>query len=384
MVRMESLLDLFLKVNQLSAEQMKALASDNIPLSMALCFLAGILASFTPCVYPVIPITLSIFGRASSNQTSRRFNPKTFKLALIYVLGMSSTYCLLGLVSGLSGSLFGGALQNPILLLFLTLLFLGLALAQWGAFQMNLPSAWRNRLAQLGNSESKKGIYLMGVVSGLIVSPCVGPVIAGILAFVFETSEAFLGALYFFSFSLGLGVLFLLVGGFSGLLAILPRSGPWMQRVNHLLAALMLIASAYFGILFLKSSGIWRGAQAPNSNAIVWLSDESQALTLSKNTGKPLLIDFTAEWCAACHELDEQVFQAPEVSAAVNTHFVPLRIDVTADTEGNAALLERYAVSSLPSIVFTEAGTGIPLASPRVHGLVTPQQFLHLLKALVP
>lgn len=224
---LESLFGFWNLLKNIDSDQIKLIATQKSWLAVLLCFASGILTSLTPCVYPMIPITINIFGRAAQkhgkNHKVSTFNWHTFFLSSVYVAGMAATYSIMGLVAGLTGSLFGKLLQSSLMLAFLTLLFLTLALGQWGLFKIALPASWQTKLARIGDSESLPGIFLMGLFSGLIVSPCVGPVIAGILAFVFDTSNALHGLVYFFSFSLGLGVLFLLIGGFSGVLAKLPN-----------------------------------------------------------------------------------------------------------------------------------------------------------------
>lgn len=367
-------------LNHVDADRIKALAAQHMWLALLLCFASGILTSLTPCVYPMIPITINIFGRAAqekSQSSSRVFNFQTFSLAGIYVAGMCTTYSLMGVVAGMTGSLFGKVLQSSFMLGFLTLLFFILALGQLGAFKMALPASWQTKLAQIGSADNPKGIFLMGLFSGLIVSPCVGPVIAGILAFVFDTSNAFIGFIYFLSFSLGLGVLFLLIGGFSGILGKLPRSGPWMMRVNRTLAALMLFAAGYYGLVWAKQVGV---IQQRQSQMISWKTIESEALTIASQKKQPVIIDFTAEWCGACHELDATVFSNEKVKEAL-TRFVPLRLDVTAENEANAELLKKYGIMSLPAIVFIDS-EGKLKEQPRVNGVVSVESFLASLETI--
>jgi len=370
----------FQLLSQVDNERIKVLAAEHMGLALALCFASGILTSLTPCVYPMIPITINIFGRAARNQNrpSGIFNGHTFFLAVIYVAGMCTTYSLMGVLAGVTGSLFGKVLQSSWMLGFLTLLFLTLALGQMGLFKLALPASWQTKLSQFGSSENKFGIFLMGLFSGLIVSPCVGPVIAGILAFVFDTSSAWKGFLYFLSFSLGLGVLFLVIGGFSGVLAALPRSGAWMTRVNRLLAALMLIAAVYYGVVWAKQVGLI--SRPDSSSALQWNTDEAKALSLAQASGKPVLIDFTAEWCGACHEIDAQVFSQPQVQERLQS-FVLLRMDVTSETPASLDLLAKYGVMSLPAIVFV-GKDGKVLEKPRINGLLTPDEFLTVISGL--
>lgn len=375
-------------LTQFDAEKIKLVAEQNTWIALLLCFASGILTSLTPCIYPMVPITINIFGRAARNRKDggakrgARFDPHTFKLALIYVGGMCFTYSVMGLVAGLTGSLFGKVLQSPFFLLFLTLLFLVLAIGQFGLFKLQLPPSLQTKLARKGNAESKIGIFLMGLFSGLIVSPCVGPVIAGILAFVFDTSNAFRGFIYFLSFSMGLGVLFLVIGGFSGMLAKLPRSGAWMTRVNAFLAALMLIAAGYYGSLFAKQIGWLSGAQKATfqTEKLYWLSDETEALRVAKAKQLPIVIDFSAEWCEACHVLDATVFQHPDVVPHLQS-VVLLRFDVTEDSAQNEEKLRKFGVLSLPTIVFLDRNQKL-MDKPRVNGVIPYTEFLEMLKGL--
>jgi thiol:disulfide interchange protein DsbD len=374
-------------LKNVDSDQIKAIANEQSGLAILLCFASGVLTSLTPCVYPMIPITINIFGRASQKQGNRgkvsSFNLHTFFLSTIYVAGMATTYSIMGLIAGMTGSLFGKVLQSTFTLGFLTVLFLVLALGQWGLFKISLPASWQTRLARIGDSESLPGIFLMGLFSGLIVSPCVGPVIAGILAFVFDTSNAWRGLVYFLSFSLGLGVLFLLIGGFSGVLARLPRSGNWMLAVNRVLATLMILASGYYGSLWYKKT-LATSAQTKSpemASKIKWMSDEAMALKLSKEKNIPIFVDFAAEWCEACHVIEKTVFTHTSVAEELNNRFIALRIDVTESNESNDKILQKYGVLSLPTLVFVNS-SGKVLENPRVHGVISPEDFLKILKTL--
>lgn len=374
-------------LQSVDSEQIKLIAGKQSWLAVLLCFASGILTSLTPCVYPMIPITINIFGRASQKQSSHRkvpvFNWHTFFLSSVYVAGMATTYSIMGLIAGMTGSLFGKLLQSSFMLGFLTLLFLTLAIGQWGVFKIALPASWQNKLAQIGDSESLPGIFLMGLFSGLIVSPCVGPVIAGILAFVFDTSNALRGLVYFLSFSLGLGVLFLLIGGFSGVLAKLPRSGNWMLAVNRVLATLMLAASGYYGVLWYNKT-LGTGIKQPPSQfapEIRWLTNEKEAIKKAETEHLNIFVDFSADWCESCHIIEKTVFTNSEVIKLLNSRFVPLRIDVTESNDINERLLQKYGVLSLPTLVFADS-TGTPLENPRAHGVITADDFLKILNSL--
>lgn len=379
----QSLEQFWTLVTETRADQVKALAAENIWLAILLCFVSGILTSFTPCVYPMIPITINIFGRQAQKSSKHKgsyFNAHVFSLSVVYVAGMSLTYSCLGLIAGFTGSLFGQLLQSTWVLLSLTLIFLLLALSQLGVFKLALPASVQTQLARVGSSDSRGGIFLMGMISGLIVSPCVGPVIAGILAFVLDSSNALKGFLYFLSFSMGLGVLFLLIGAFSGSLSRLPRSGPWMMGVNRILAILMMVASGYYANLWARSMGfISRGENAEQSH---WILEDNKAQALALSQKKPMLVDFTADWCEACHEIDKTLFQNPEIQKRLE-NFVLLRIDVTMDSPDSEEKLKKYGVTSLPSLRFV-GRDGTLLATPRVHGIVTVDEFHKILSQADP
>ncbi len=372
-------------LRSVDSNQIKTIANEQSWLAILLCFGSGILTSLTPCIYPMIPITINIFGRASQKQGAHKkiasFNLHTFFLSSVYVAGMATTYSIMGLVAGMTGSLFGKILQSSFTLGFLTILFLVLALGQWGLFKIALPASWQTKLSRIGDSESLPGIFLMGLFSGLIISPCVGPVIAGILAFIFDTSNAWRGFIYFLSFSLGLGVLFLLIGGFSGVLAKLPRSGNWMLNINRFLATLMLLAAGYYGGLWYhKALG---PSPKPNtsqvSSDIHWKNNETEALKIAKEKNIPIFVDFAAEWCEACHVIEKTVFTNVEVISELNSRFVPLRIDVTESNDANEKILQKYGILSLPTLVFINSAGKI-LKNPRVHGVISSQEFLKILK----
>ncbi len=367
---------------------MKVLATEHMWMALVLCFFSGILTSLTPCVYPMIPITINIFGRASQrkNVGNSKFNFHTFGLSGIYVAGMCFTYSVMGLVAGMTGSLFGKVLQSPWMLLFLAVLFLTLSLSQWGLFKLQLPSSLQTKLASKGSTESWWGIFIMGLFSGLIVSPCVGPVIAGILAFVFDTSDALKGLLYFFSFSLGLGVLFLLIGGFSGVLSSLPKSGAWMTRINRILASLMLIAAGYYGVLFGKQIGLWgnsHNVESALASNIHWQTDEKAAYALAKEKRLPLFVDFTAVWCEACHVIEKTLFTDAEIGKIIDSKYIPLRFDVSVQDDSSEATLKKYGVLSLPTLVFVDKD-GVIAEKPRIHGVLSKDEMLNTLHSFSP
>ncbi len=355
-------------LNSSSGNEIQRLAASNMLLVVTICFISGILTSFTPCVYPMIPITISIFSRAAKNKGNMDLS--TFFLALIYVAGMSTTYSFMGLIAGITGSLFGSILQNPFVLFGIIILFVALGLAQLGVFSIALPSSVQTKLSSIGSSQNRLGIFIMGVISGLIISPCVGPVVAGILAFIFETSNALKGFLYFFSFSLGLGMLFLFLGAFSGLIKKLPKSGPWLKAVNLIIALFLFSGALYYSSILYNNF-----FKKITTQELQWFFDENLAYQEAKKTKKPILIDFTADWCLVCHEIDKKLLNS---SNTLLKNFVLLKIDVTQSNEKNKKTLKKYGVSGLPAIVFIDRNGNI-LKTPRIQRALSLNEFISII-----
>src|SRR3954469_16426289 len=200
-------------------------------------FLGGLLVCLTPCVYPMVAITVSVFGARGDTSRSR-----AMWLSTAFVLGIAAMFTPLGLVAGLTGSLFGSALSNPWVTTCIALVFLGLAASMFGAFEFMLPSGVTNRLARVGGG-GYGGAFLIGLVSGLVAVPCTGPVLTGILLWIGKTRSAGLGAGVLFAFSIGLGIPFWLVGAFA---VHLPKGGRWMIYVKSLFGIILATAALYF------------------------------------------------------------------------------------------------------------------------------------------
>jgi thiol:disulfide interchange protein DsbD len=371
--------------------------------TFAILYAAGLLTSLTPCVYPLIPITVGIFGARGAQSRARAVG-----LSAVYVSGIAVTYSCLGLFAALSGRAFGTALSAPIVSLLLALLLFGLAASMFGAFEIDLPQALKHRLASVRGAGFAPA-FLMGLLAGVIAAPCTGPVLAGVLAFVAQTRSVGLGFWMLFTYAIGLGTLFFVLGATS---MKLPRSGPWMEIVKsglgialvaagtsmilphlphpHALAlsprafaligagiALVAVALGALSLSFhheprerlMKGVSLallmgaiafrfgWLGA--PVAPQIKWLHDEKAALAEARASGKPLLVDFFADWCAACKELDAHTFSDPEVQRAIAEKFVPLKVDATKSTDEIDRLTDKYGVPGLPTVLmFGCAGKG--------------------------
>jgi thioredoxin:protein disulfide reductase len=393
------------------------------PLYAALtAFVGGLLVCLTPCVYPMIAITVSIFGARST--TSRA---QAMGLSTAFVLGIAAMFTPLGLVAGLTGSLFGSALSSPWVTGFIALVFLALAASMFGAFEFMLPSGLTNRLAQVGGV-GYGGAFLVGLVSGLVAAPCTGPVLTGILLWIGKTRSAGLGALVLFMFSLGLGVPFWLVGTFA---VRLPRGGRWMLWTKSIFGIVLCVLALYFlkntlrplaglagagaslpllalalllGGLLLgavhlsfdqgRGAGIRKGVgifaavvgaffgvawiEAPRGQ-LVWEHSEVMARQRAESEAKPLLIDFTAEWCGACKELARHTFANPDVMKEAS-RFVAVKVDATSDEDTAVDEVKgKYGVVGLPTVIVL-GSDGRERA--RFTEFVPPEQFLSKLRAI--
>ena len=220
--------------------------------SIALLFVAGVLTSFTPCVYPMIPITAAIVGGTSMGAAPPR--SRVILLTLAYVVGLAAVYASLGLLAGLTGTLFGSVSSNPWLYFLMANVLIVSALAMVDVIPVRLPASIMQRAATAGSGERLAGAFVMGAMSGLVAAPCSAPVMAAVLTWVTVTKSAALGFVYLFVFSLGMCTLLVVVGLSSGSVARLPRAGVWMVWVKRVFAILMLGAAEFY---LLKAGELW-------------------------------------------------------------------------------------------------------------------------------
>ena len=385
-------------------------------------FFGGLVVCLTPCVYPMVAITVSVFG--ARGDTSRG---RAMWLSTAFVLGIAAMFTPLGLIAGLTGSLFGSALSNPWVTSCIAVVFLGLAASMFGAFEFMLPSGVTNRLARVGGG-GYGGAFLIGLVSGLVAAPCTGPVLTGILLWIAKTRNAGLGSLVLFAFSLGLGIPFWLVGAFA---VKLPRAGRWMLWTKSFFGIVLSVLALYFlqnvlrplasfahlgdsrplwgaalllggllmGAIHLsfdsgRMLGVRKGAgilgaisgalllvawlEAPEGQ-LHWEPSEAAAAQRASNEEKPLLLDFTAEWCGACKELARHTFADPTVLREAS-RFVAVRVDATSDDDPAVdQLKDKYGVVGLPTVILLGAN-GEERA--RITEFVPPEQFLTTLRSV--
>lgn len=207
-------------------------------MEILLAFGAGILVSFSPCVYPLLPITIGYIGASSQKD---RFH--AFLLSLIYVLGMSITYCILGVFASLTGKIFGQISSSPISFFIIGNICILFGLSMFGVFEVHIPAPLLNKLK---SPKSKFSVLLLGLISGLIVGPCTAPVLGTILVFVATKQNLFYGVVLLFSFAYGMGALLILAGTFSGVLVNMPKSGRWMYTIEKIGGILLILAGEYF------------------------------------------------------------------------------------------------------------------------------------------
>lgn len=375
-----------------------ALQSGSYFYALVLIFGAGIATSLTPCVYPMITITVSVFGARKTE--SRR---KAALLSTVFVLGIAALFTPLGLIAATTGGVFGAALASPTVLVSLAILFLILAASMFGAFELDLPSGLKNRLAAVGGV-GYRGAFVIGFASALIAAPCTGPVLGFLLTWVGTTGNVVFGALALFVYALGLGLLFWIVGTFS---ASLPKSGHWLEWIKSVFGIVMVVAAIYYlrdlipGLVDLaertpRALGLGAGLLAlgiavgavhlsfhhtspvektrkglgivaavvglatlvgytqalPDGAKLAWDEDFKAAIARARSQQKPMLIDFSASWCGACQELEHKTFSDPRV-VREGENFVAVRVDLSPgkDTPEKRELLASYQHRGLPLVV---------------------------------
>ncbi len=216
-------------------------------LAFIFIYLGGLALNLTPCVYPLIPITVSYFGGQAGGKTSR-----TFVLTLFYVLGMSITYSVLGTIAATTGGLFGSALQNPWFIMFIAAVLVGLATSMFGLWEFRIPTFLSHRTGQA--KQGRWGALMMGLTVGIVAAPCIGPFVLGLLTYVGETGKPALGFLMFFTLAWGMGTPFIVLGTISGSISKLPQSGYWMVWVKKIFGFILLMMALYFARHILGST----------------------------------------------------------------------------------------------------------------------------------
>jgi thiol:disulfide interchange protein DsbD len=409
-----------------STDVSSMLANQGFLLTLGIVFAFGVGVSFTPCVYPMIPITLSIIGARSAQQ-----KPVIgFLRSLVFVLGIAVVYSALGLLAARMNWAFGFLFQNKWFVALIALFFVGMGLSMMGWFTIQMPASIAGRLQPGASRGGFVGAFILGLVTGVVASPCGSPVLASTLVLAAQSGKAFVGVSLLFVYSLGIGVLFLVLGTFPSFLKAIPKSGAWMDDVKKFMGAVLIAVGAWYLRLVIPASVYWplvviaclasavglavlAGHRRANPRlftawriaaigvaafavyaaiekapAVIagkqsmgsaeWLSSEAAAVQQARVENRPMIVDFGAEWCAACNELEEKTFSDPAVKQEM-MQFVKVRIDCTADTEKTQALQKKYGSVSLPTVAFVDK-SGKQLTDLSLLEFEKPAKFIERLK----
>jgi thiol:disulfide interchange protein DsbD len=413
-----------------SSTAAQSLEGKGLLLTFLLVFLGGLALNLTPCVYPLIPITISYFGGQSGGKKGSLLGH-----ALFYVMGMAVTYSLLGVIAAFTGSLLGSALQHPPVLIAIAAIMVVLALSMFDLYEIRIPGF----LAKLagGSRRGMFGTLFMGLTVGIVAAPCIGPFVLGLLTYVGDRGNVFLGFGLFFVLALGLGLPFVFLALFSGSINRLPRSGSWMVWVRKIfgfiliamavyflkplfpdpltyglaMALVMLVAGVYLAwieptrgqgkvlavvrnlaglafflaCLIMAAAGIRsqidlavaehsaRLSQA--ASGVRWFPYDSERLNRAAADKKPVFIDFYADWCLPCRELDTKTFSAPE-AADISARFVMLKANLTSSSAPlSRELTRKYKIKGVPTLVFIDA-EGRERPDLRAVGFIDKEEFL--------
>ena len=305
-------------------------------------FLGGLALNLTPCVYPMIAITVSYFGGQGGEQSPRR----AFVSSLIYCLGIVLTYSTLGLIAALTGSLFGALLQSPVLLVAIALLLVALALSMFGLYELQPPQFLMQKATGLSSKAGYIGVFLFGAVIGVIAAPCLAPFVVALLAFVGQSGNPWLGWWLFFALALGLGLPYVVLGTFSGLLTRLPKSGTWMVWVKRVFGVALIAVAAWI------TSPLWLDALTPAEGGIAFKPYSAAEVQQAAANRRPVMIDFSAEWCGPCRKMERTTFRDKRVMEQAN-RFVMLKADLTKEGTPEVEKLRKdFGIWGVPTLVF--------------------------------
>lgn len=396
-------------------------------------FLLGLGLAFTPCVLPMLPLLSAIV--IGQNQRPNMW--RAFALSFVYVQGMAVTYTLLGLIVAAIGLPFQVALQHPYVMIGLSIIFVLLALSMFGVFTLQLPSSLQTKLSLLSQQQKAGalgGVFLMGMIAGLVASPCTSAPLSGALLYVAQSGDLFTGAITLYLLALGMGVPLILITLFGN--KILPKSGMWMETVKKLFGFVMLALPVFlisrilpdewtprlwsmlgtaffiwfafqmpkngtgwvFRILFLVAAMIsvkplqtwvWGETSTPSAieNKVVShvefkkVKSEAELQQALAENNKPLvMLDLYADWCVACKEFEKETFSDPSVQKAFGDMLL-LQVDMTKNSEENRALMTKYKVLGLPTILFFNRD-GKEIEGSRVNGFMPPVEFLQWIEKI--
>ncbi|MBN2824180.1 MAG: protein-disulfide reductase DsbD, partial [Campylobacterales bacterium] len=416
------------------------LAKESFWFILFLFFVFGLLLSLTPCIFPMIPILSSII--VSQSGEGKPSASKGFFISLVYVLSMAVTYTVVGLIAGLMGADIQASMQNPWVLSVFAALFVALAFSLFGYYELGLPSSWQSKLTKMSdNAQGQGGVIgtaLMGLLSALIVGPCVAPPLGGAILFISHSGDALLGGLALFVMSFGMGVPLLLIGLGAG--KFMPRPGGWMSRVSQFFGIIMLLlaifmisrilndtltlllyslwfigVSIYFGIFnnekvssflgyiskilavvaMLYAVSLFIGVLSGATSMLKPFEKftTSASITIEKSdkknykgysierlekeiaaSDKPVIVDFTKKACTACTELDTITFSDAKVKDIMQK-FTFIKVDLSDNTQDDKDLLNKYELFGTPNIIFFDKQNRY-LSSKTITGFIAPEPFI--------
>lgn len=380
--------------------------------------MAGLALNLTPCVYPMVSVTASIFTRRADGNWRG-----SAAAALVYVSGIVFMYSALGLSAAFSGGILGAWMQNPWVLVAIAAGMVALALGMFGVWRFELPRQLTQGLAKA--SGGRAGLFVSGLAVGVFAAPCIGPPVAALMAHVAERGEPAYGLWIFFWLSLGLGFPYLFLGTFSSFIRKLPKSGAWLTWIEHLFGIILLSFAAYYLLVAfapkklylllpaaLLTCGVFSGFvdRSGNENVrflklkrflgivaviaavflawprsipgVMWEWYSEEAFTEAKRSSQPIVLDFYADWCLPCHEMEATTYRDRRVVEALQ-NFRRFKVDMTrVDDEATAALAEKFDLYGLPTVDFYD-WKGRPIPSARLSGYIGPVRFLDTVRMVL-
>lgn len=383
-----------------------ALESSGLLIGLLFVFLGGLALNLTPCVYPLIPITVGYFGGQSEGSTT-----KLFFMGVLFILGLSVTYSAIGVITSLTGAVFGALLQSPIVILIIVAIMLALSLSMFGVYEFKLPDSFVNKAG--GAKAGLYGAFFMGLTMGIVAAPCIGPFVLGLVTYVATKQDPYFGFLLFFVLAVGLGTPYLFLAVFSGKIKKLPRAGEWMDAVKHIFGFILvgmalyfllpllpdsisgyvlpvfMIGAATYLLFFEKLANSVKGFKIfkivfsililamgvydlipSDTNSVEWKPFNEDALT--EISGRGVIIDFYADWCIPCKELDALTFSDPEV-IELSKEFETYKADMTKSLSPEVeSIRERFKIVGVPTVlILNSKGEEVE----RITGFVNAKEF---------
>ncbi|HPB31982.1 MAG TPA: cytochrome c biogenesis protein CcdA [Candidatus Sumerlaeota bacterium] len=344
---------LFIIPAAVMATEAGADAPTGVLMAILIGYGVGFVTAFTPCVWPLYPITFSVI----MNSSQARTRGSALGLSVVYVSGLVVTYGILGAISGAIGGLAQNYLKSIWIVIPVSLFLTLFGISMLGLFEISLPASLSTRLMK-GGRRGAAGVFIMGLVSGLVLSPCVSPAIGAMMTVVLTSGSALLGGLAFVGFALGMGTLLIVVGTASGALKSLPKPGAWMVWVKRAMGAGMILLAVWLAWPVVAFALKGRedqpareaGSIAPTAS-IMWIQDYEDGMARAKAESRPVMLYFTADWCAYCQEMKKETF--PDAGVIEESRrFVAITIDGTQLTPVIQAIQTEYSIPGYPAIVF--------------------------------